>query len=673
MSVKDGIQAYEELRYQDAIVHLEKGLSKVDSDPGRRALAESYLRTNEFAKSKEMYEQLIAGTSSNDNDRINYGRVLMSTGDYSKASDVFSGVLSREPGNEVAQSLRSACKNISGFMADSSAFDIQQLSIDAVTAAYAPHAVQNGVYFSGERAAGGEKDQYTGLKYTDLYFMSNGGDSLSTPTKVEGVNGKYHDGIASLSADGSTMILTKSFYNKQNKQLRSNAENVNMTQLYISKKDEEGKWSTPQLLPFNDENYMFAHPALSADGTILYFSSDMNGGYGGMDLYMSKLENEVWTKPENLGSTINTPGNELFPSLRSADSLYFSSNAHGSIGGQDLNYVVRNGATWNGPFHLPSPINSPYDDFGMTFTPGSKKGYFSSDRSNNTDGIYTFVENDLMFTLNGVVTRKLNGDPVPNAKIILMNLTDGTEEVFYTDDIGMFEMPLIQGKDYRVRAEGDGYFAINEEISTKGPQESTEKNLTLALLDISNPEGTAQNGTGSNSENGNQNGSGSENGQGNNTENGSGSENGQGNSSENGSGTSTDNQNQTGKGLPNGMTENAPYSIPNILWDYNKWEIREDAKPYLDYIAKLLKDNPDLDVEISSHCDSRGSDFFNEQLSEKRARSVADYLVKKGIRRSKLISKGYGESKLLNNCDDTRECSESQHQMNRRTEFKVLN
>ena len=108
------------------------------------------------------------------------------------------------------------------------------------------------------------------------------------------------------------------------------------------------------------------------------------------------------------------------------------------------------------------------------------------------------------------------------------------------------------------------------------------------------------------------------------------------------------------------------------MWDYNKWDIREDARPYLDSVAKLLKDNPDLKVEISSHCDSRGSNFFNKQLSEKRAKAVTDYLVKKGIRRSALISKGYGEKRLLNNCDDSRECSESEHQLNRRTEFKVI-
>jgi len=134
-------------------------------------------------KSKEIYEQLMAGTSGTDKDRINYGRTLMSTGNHSKASEVFSGVLSREPGNEVAQTLKSACKNMASFLADSGAYDIEPLAISDVTAAYAPHAVKDGVYFSAQRSAGGEVDQYSGLKYTDLYFMSNSGDSLSKPMK----------------------------------------------------------------------------------------------------------------------------------------------------------------------------------------------------------------------------------------------------------------------------------------------------------------------------------------------------------------------------------------------------------------------------------------------------------------------------------------------------------
>ena len=265
--------------------------------------------------------------------------------------------------------------------------------------------------------------------------------------------------------------------------------------------------------------------------------------------------------------------------------------------------------------------------------PGTSTGYFSSDRAGN-DQIYSFVENDMTFVLKGLVTQQISGAPLEKATIIVTNLTDGTEERFETDDIGMYELNLLQGKDYTIRVEKDGYFATNEAISTKNKTAGEDIQLNVGLLELSNPEGSTANI-------------------------GDGGENGSGNGNQS-------------SGVPSGVDKNAPYQIPNILWDYNKWNIRNDAVPYLNYVAKLLKDNPDIKVEIASHCDSRGSDFFNEQLSQKRAKAVTDYLVTKGVRRSMLTSKGYGESKLLNKCSDEVPCSEEEHQLNRRTEFTVI-
>ncbi|MCH2197703.1 MAG: OmpA family protein [Flavobacteriales bacterium] len=625
ISIKDGLQAYDELRYTDAIDHLERGLAKVDDEEGRRALAASYLETNQFASAVETYVILASNPSNTDEDRINYGRALMATGDYANAEEIFDGILSREPGNEVAQALRSSCRRIEEYKADSSRFDIKPLST-GMDAAYAPFAFGSGIYFSAEKEGTGEEDKYTGLKFTDLYFADVSNGTIGNPQPVEEVNDKYHDGIAVVSDDQQTMILTRSNYERKSR-LSANAEEINVTQLYISSKDGEGKWSEPQLLPFCDENYMYAHPALSADGKTLYFSSDLQGGFGGMDLYKTTMNDQgVWEKPINLGSELNTPGNELFPSLRSDDSLYFSSNAHETLGGLDMMYSVHQGGNWNGPFHLPYPMNTAADDFAISFIDGSDLGYFSSDRSGN-DQIYSFEETEQIFTLDGLVTSQTSGNPIEGAKIIITNLTDGTEEIIYSDDVGMFELDLLPGKDYRIRAEKEGYFSINEEVSTKNKPNGDNIDVNLALLELSNPDGTAGNGDG----------------------------------------------NGDGNGYPKGMNPNKPYEIPNIHWDYNKWDIRLDAQPYLDYVAKLLKDNPDLKVEIGSHCDSRGSDYFNEQLSERRAKAVSEYLVRKGVRRSMLISRGYGETRLLNNCSDGVDCTEDQHQDNRRTEFTVMN
>lgn len=647
VNIKDGLQAYSEYRYNDAIHHLNKGLQKSEDLEARRTLAKALTQTNHHGDALDQYQILATSPSFTDADRLEFGRVLMSLDRYDEAETVFAGILSRDPNNQVAQSLRNSSKRAQAIKRDSTRYEIGQVFTSGITTAYSPYAKDGKIYFSGARDGGGEKDPYTGLNFTDLYVADIDGGNFNKPAKVEGVNGKYHDGIATFSPDGRMMILTRSNYGTRGR-LESNDESINTMQLYSSEQLENGKWSEPQLLPFSNGANMYAHPALSSDGKTLYFSSDLSGGYGGMDIYKSTYENGTWSKPENLGAVINTPGNELFPTLRSDDSLYFSSNAHQTLGGLDILYSVNKGGSWGEPVHLPYPVNTRFDDFGMAFTGDGTTGFFSSDRSGR-DAIYAFTANEAIFNLSGLVTRKHNDSPIEGATVIITNLTDGTETRFTTDELGMFEDALIGGKDYRVRVEKDGYFAVTENVSTRDLSADREVKLNLSLLDLSNPDdGTVKDGTG---------------------KDGTGKDP----SATTDSGDKTKTGDGAGGALPKGVNANAPYQIPNILWDYDKAEVREDAKPYLDYVAKLLKDNPSLKIEIGSHCDSRGSHFYNDQLSDRRAKAVTEYLVKKGVKRSMLISKGHGKHKLMNRCGDNVACSEAEHQINRRTEFKVIN
>lgn len=634
VNIKDGMQAFDELRYQDASTHLAKGLQKIDDTEARRALAESYTFTNRYTEAKSEYEILALSSSYTDEDRIAYAQVLMSLTDYQAAETIFSGIVSRDPSNALAQNLRNSCRKISEMRSDSARYEVTPVFTSGVSTAYSPRIVNGMLYFSGTREGSGEKDPYTGLLFTDLYESTIDGVNFGQSKKVQGVNGKYHDGIASFSADGSTMVLTRSNYGTNNR-LTSNDNDINTMQLYQSTKDADGKWQEPQLISFCNDQAMYAHPEWSADGKTLYFSSDMSGGFGGMDLYSVSYDNGIWGQATNLGALVNTSGNEVFPTLRSTDSLYFSSNAHQTLGGLDVMYSIKQNNQWSAPVHLSYPLNSPFDDFGVTFTGDKSTGFFSSDRSGH-DQIYSFAANDIVYSLSGLITRKFDDSPIEKATITITNLTDGVEEVIESDDVGMFELGLLPGKDYRVRIEREGYFAVTENISTRNDNDDRNLKLNVALLDLSNPEQTA-NG--------------------------------------NGDGTNTSKDPKNGSGtneMPDGLDQNAPYQIPNILWDYNKWDIREDARPYLDYVAKLLKDNPGLKIEVSSHCDSRGSEFYNDRLSEKRAKAVSEYLVKKGVRRSMLISRGYGKARLLNRCADGVTCTEDEHQANRRTEFQVV-
>lgn len=647
LNIKEGISAYKDYEMDDAITLLQKGLNKKEDTEGRRSLADAYFQTNQYDLAITQYELLGVSTAATDEDRIAHGKALMARERYEDAETIFAGILSREPSNEVAQALKSSCKRVTEYKQDSSLYEIAPLQISGVDLAYAPVLYKEGILFTGEKAVSGPKDNYTGLAYTDLFYAVGSGHNFSAAEALDGVNQKYHDGIASISADGNTMILTRSHYKRRNV-LEGNEVEESTTQLYSSVKDEEGNWTAPEELSINDPNFMFAHPSLSEDGKTLYFSSNKSGGFGGMDIWkVEQLESGEWGTPMNLGSKINSKGEEVFPSLKSADSLYFSSDAQQTIGGLDILYSVNRNGAWSAPQHLAYPLNTSRDDFGVLFVDGMS-GYLSSDRS-GTDKVYAFQIFEPSVLMSGVVTKKGSVEPLENAKITIVNKTDGTETMVMSDEVGMFEMPLIPGKSYEVKVEKEGYFSTIDQFDTQNVQSNKTIEQNFALLPLSNEDNTAD---------GNEQGSG-------NDKNGSGTENG----SEDGSGN--ENSSNT-NGDQTGINQNKPYEIPNINWDYNKYDIRPDAIPYLNYVVKLLKDNPDLRIEISSHCDSRGSDTFNDALSQKRANEVVKYLVAKGVKRSMLISKGYGKRRLLNQCTSDVECSEAEHQKNRRTEFLVI-
>lgn len=656
LNIKEGISSYQNYEMDDAISLLEKGLDKKDSPEGRRSLADAYAQTNQFDLAAEQYELLALSVVLTDDDRIAHGKALMASERYDDAENIFSGILSRDPSNEMAQMLKSSCNKIQEYKQDSSLYEVAPLNIGGTEIAYAPVIFKEGLLFTGERSNAGPKDAYTGLNYTDLFYAPGSGSDFASAEQIEGINQKFHDGIATVSADGNTMILTRSNYKRKNV-LDANSAEESTTQLYVSEKMEDGTWSVPESMSINDPNYMFAHPNISPDGNTLYFSSNKAGGFGGMDLWkVEKIESGEWGTPMNLGAMINSKGDEVFPNLKSADSLYFSSDAQQTLGGLDLLFSAQRNGSWSTPEHLAYPLNTARDDFGMIFKDG-QSGYLSSDRSGK-DQLYSFIIFEPTVVMNGVVTKKGSANPLSDATITIINKTDGTEEIIKSDEVGMFEMPLLTGKDYEVKVEKEGYFSTIEVFNTKNIQSNKTMEQNFALLPLSNDDyDVTDNGSGNGNNDGNQNGNGD----------GSGNQDGSDNNNGNNNNGSND-----GNGNADGINVNKPYEIPNINWDYNRWDIRSDAEPYLNYVVKLLKDNPELRIEISSHCDSRGSNAFNDVLSEKRANEVVKYLVAKGVKRSMLVSKGYGKRRLLNRCKTGVECSEAEHAANRRTEFQVV-
>jgi outer membrane protein OmpA-like peptidoglycan-associated protein len=498
--------------------------------------------------------------------------------------------------------------------ADSVNYIIEPVTIPAGGPVYAPRLYNGSLVFSSP-SGNGNIDPYTKLPYTNLFMSTREGASWSVPQELKGINSDYHDAVAAISPSGTSIVFTRSF-TLQSGTLASNDNKVSTTQLYTSRKSSEDSWLEATLMPFCDNKYMFTHPALSSDGQTLYFSSDMPGGFGGMDLWSVKMTDNVWGTPVNLGGNVNSPGNEVFPTLRKDDELYFSSDIIESLGGYDLMSSQNRNGIWERPVHLSYPLNSSHDDFSVAWNADGKTGYFSSDRF-GSDRIFSFIEDDSKVIFNAMVSGRDSKLPLGGAKIIIKNLTDGTEQMYLTDGNGKFTAELAKGKDYQMVSELEGYFSQTDNFNTRGNEDPINKMIEMAELYVTDAN------AGKNDENGNSK-------------------------------------------KPKGI-----YDLPDIHWDYNKWEIRQDAEPYLDNLVKLFRENKDLKFELRSHTDCRGSFEYNDDLSTKRAKAVTDYMVKKGVPRSIIVSKGYGERELLNNCSDGVMCEESLHEQNRRTEFVV--
>lgn len=620
--IKSGDEAYENLSYSKAIEKYEKAHQKAPENIDvQLKLANAYRQVNNSKQAAKYYQMVADSITLPVDEQLNYAQVLMKNKNYDLAKQYLQSFLAENPNHEVANALLASINTMDQMVEDTSAYILESLPLDFTVSMFGPVHYKDGLVFAGETeiVSAASTNPWTGYSYLDLFYidtLSDGTWDIAEPFDNT-LNGKFHDGPATFNKAQDWIIYTRSALRKEDKRL-VNERNENQFYLYESRL-VDGKWTDPIELPFNNPAYSVGHPTLSADGTTLYFSSNMPGGYGGSDLYKSTYNGTNWSEPVNLGDGINTPGNEVFPYISDSNDLYFSSNGHKTLGGLDV-YVTQNrGGIWGKPVNLAYPLNTSQDDFAIIFNPGDTTGYVSSDRE-GVDMIYSFTRVPPVYVVDGMATLKATGEPLKDVKVTLMNLTDGNEMEVLTGKDGVFKFNLLANKQYRLKGEKEGYFTLTEDFATG--RESLEKEVAFEfVLDeiVASEAGT-------------------------------------------GSGTSADGTGSAAK----------TYDIGDIFYDFDKAAIRPEAKPILDKLAKLLKDNSSLKIEIQAHTDSRGSHSYNQKLSERRAQSVVDYLIKKDIPKSRLQTKGFGETRPVNGCVDGVECTRAQHQQNRRTEFIVL-
>ena len=492
-------------------------------------------------------------------------------GKYKEAIKSYEQFLEKAPKNVLARDGLRGSQNAARIKANPTRYKVAAAKLfNSRRADFCPmffDAAHDVLYFtsSTEKSKGTAKSEVTGTKNSDIYFSKKNEKGVwQRPEAVDGeLNTDFDEGITSFSPDGTTMYLAKA----------RREENASTSVEIFTSQRSEAKWSAPVKLEITaDTLSAYGDPAVSPDGNWLYFSSDMPGGQGGKDLWRINLKERVGSL-ENLGDVINTPGDGRVPYVRSDSVLYFSSNGHAGMGGLD---IYRATLTPSGGWNVENmgwPMNSSYDDFGITFGDG-ESGFFSSNRNDarGYDHIYSFVKPELKITISGYVLDR-DEEPVPNAVIRIVG-DDGSNQKAIGKTDGTFQFNLQRGVKYVMMAGAKGYMNGKQEFVSDMAEEDAEYAVDFILAAMTKPQ-----------------------------------------------------------------------VIENIFYDFDKATLRPESKTALDSMVMILKDNPQIVIEMASHTDRWGNDNYNLKLSDRRAQSVVDYLIAAGIDPSRLRPKGYGETR----------------------------
>ncbi len=725
-------------------------------------IANAYRLTGDYYNAERWYAQVVE-SSGEAIHKLHYAQALMANQKYQEAKKYFLEYDAIAGATDERGALLAAAADRAHEMKEA---DVKVTNLHTVNTEYheySPVFYRNGVVFVSSRGLNKPlqgTDSWTGHPFMNMFFAEIDEDgNLDKAREFSDVlSTKYHEGPMSFNRSGNIVYFTRNSYNRGRKQKASDGT----VKLKIYRSIKQGNtWSAPEELPFNDNEHIYAHPAISPDGNILVFASDRPGGFGGLDLYVTYFRNGSWTAPKNLGPEINTPGHDAFPSIHDDYTLYFSSNGHPGLGGYDIFAADYDGENWGTPYNIGKPFNSSKDDIGFIMNTTGTEGFFSSNRDGGFGGddLYSFIaprglERKDRVLMNVVCVYDVETNQrIPGARVTISErladgtLMDMTEEyifklrevgpdeytirmirraedkgktaTFTTDENGEIQYDLVQDRNYVFRVEKEGYKPVVKEYSTEGMTRSELKEFCIGL---ERAECVSLQGLAINSKYGNR--LPGVNVRITNMCTGEDYEmvtdikgefsfpcldcgcdfvilGWKRNFKEDYKTVSTRNiecdagstlsvtlemvpaygyagdpsQVRDGTGrIPTfgGFLTGDVIELEAIYYDFDKYAIRADARPILDEVAELLRNYPSMIIELSAHTDTRGSRAYNQGLSERRANAAVEYLVAKGIAKSRLVARGYGKDQIRNGCTDGVQCTEEEHQYNRRTEIKVL-
>jgi outer membrane protein OmpA-like peptidoglycan-associated protein len=689
-----------------------EALKDVDSlsIDGRRKLAESFKRKLQFKDAEQVLRTVILDKNATPYDYYDMYYILRINGKYEESEQWMIKFAEANPFDHRSQNY---LKNIDKFnlkILDEGRYSIKNLIINSQQQDFGTAFYNDKIVFSSSRSEVKPiKSTYSWneMNFLDLYVANIGQNAELVKLKNldKKLNKKYHEGPASFAKQGTFMAFTKNNYSGQSK------EGIIKLQLFFSEY-QNGKWQKEVAFKLNNNEYSVGHPWISEDARTMYFATDMPGGFGGVDIYkITKKISGDWGDPVNLGSKVNTEGDEMFPFYSETNSmLFFSSDGQLSFGGLDLFVAKVNEDSIIDVLNMGYPLNSQYDDFAVIMDKNLKKGYFSSNRigGKGDDDIYYF---DMLIPFK--FKQQLKGNATDHLGNVLageyISICDENGKVIaagFTDDNGNYSFEVEPDKQYVLKF-GKGKYestklfntftpnpiVISDITITKDPdlklycmltEAQTQQKIEGALFTIvdrktGKTEFFTSSMTGDFLKNLSDNKIGD-------TLNYKITIEKEGYMPKSiiytkildkeGQYNLNEDLNVSLTKYTVGMDLTKLLEIKPIYFDYDKFNIRPDAALELDVIVKVMNENPSMVIELGSHTDCRGTKEYNEKLSARRAESSADYIKKRIKNPERIYGKGYGESKIINGCEcegsKVSKCSDEEHQMNRRTEFVIV-
>ena len=693
--LEKGDKEFKKYAYQSAVEFYLKGYKRDSaSNYLKQQIADCYRLLNDQNEAEKWYAKLVTGSKTEPNNMLYYAQALESNRKYKKSKSWYEKYEQYEPDETRVEKKLNGLSRVEDFLSDSSYYEIEPVRINSKTTDFSPAYYNDGIVFVSARNKSAiikKSFNWDRSQYLDLFYAKIEEDEfLAVPKQFNRrINTRYHEGPLAFYNEEKQVVFTRNnFY--EGKEQRSK-DDINKLKMYFAKNDN-GSWTDIKPFAYNDNEYSVGHPTINEAGDYLIFASDRPGSLGGTDLWVSKLENGKWSAPKNLGPKINTEGNEMFPFMKN-DKLYFSSNGHSGLGGLDVyevSFTEEKGMIGE-INNLGAPLNSSKDDFGYITKNDGQSGYFSSNRDHELyDDLYHFNFNKpRVIEINGLVELKKDFSPIEEASVYLVDeMTNDTIQSATSDRKGRFSFEVPWDRKFKIVAKKKHFNTINIPVLSTFEHQKGEAIILMERLELIAKVIAIDNVTkelipkphiivldprtghsitpkeidvdtfeyvidpkltydvaGAKRQYFTEH-----------TDQYSGD----------------DPYGQLFWVVPLGEIElDKAIALEKIYYDLDKSNIRPDAAIELDKLVKILKENPEIKIELSSHTDSRGSDPYNKSLSQRRAESAVAYIIKQGISASRMVAKGYGEEKLVNECSNGVKCSKEKHQRNRRTEFKV--